>query len=260
MLLKVEQIEYEYEKNKPLFSDVSFCLDKGEILTILGPNGIGKSTLLNCIANTLTPLSGSIKVENKDIVHMSMKEIAQLVGYVSQVQNPNFVYTVKEYVVMGRAAYLNVFAKPQKHDYDLVKEVLSDLDIIELIDKDIDKLSGGQRQQVALARVLVQQPKIIILDEPTSYLDFGNQYKTIEFIKLLSRKGYAIILTTHVPEHAFLLGGKVAILDRNNNFLIGETKNIITENLLRDIYDCDLKVLYVDEIKRQICTYAKEIL
>lgn len=260
MILDVKNLKYGYSKDKILFNDVSFSLKKGEILTLLGPNGVGKSTLLNCLANLIKPLNGIVKLDNNDISKINHRDTAQLLGYVPQLQDPTFAYTVKEYVVMGRAPYLDTFSRPSQEDYDLVDSTLDKLDITRLSHQAFDKLSGGERQLVAFSRVIVQQPKIILLDEPTAHLDYGNQYHTIKMIKDLAKQGYTIILTTHMPEHALLLNDKVGILDYDGTFLFGDAKEIVTEKTLEKIYGCELRIINLPELDRTICTYAKELL
>ena len=169
---------------------------KGEILTILGANGAGKSTLLNCLANILEPYSGKILVNGASIHDMSLKKAAQLIGYVPQNHAPVYDYSVRDFIVMGRAPHLGMLEKPSENDYAIVDEVIRELGIEKLADKAYTQISGGERQQALIGRAIAQQPEIIMFDEPTNHLDYGNQLRMVHKIKNLSKKDYTVIMTT----------------------------------------------------------------
>lgn len=253
MLLEVKNLKFSYNMERKIFDEVSFGLDKGEILSILGPNGAGKSTLLNCLANLLKPSEGQIVLDGKRISTLKPYEVAQKIGYVPQIHTPTYAYTVREFVVMGRAPYLGMFARPSAKDYDLADEALEMLNISHLADKAYTEISGGERQQATIARVIVQQPDIIMLDEPTAHLDYGNQVRTIKMIRKLAKKGYSIIMTTHQPNHAIILGGYTGILGYNGVMEIGEAKEILCEELLTKIYNMKIKLVQVKEVGRELC-------
>lgn len=253
MILEVQNLGFSYHKGRTIFSDVNFTLDHGEILTILGPNGAGKSTLLNCITNLLSPTSGKVLLEGQDIRQLPLKEIAKIIGYVPQTHTPAYGYTVRDFVVMGRAPYLGMFQKPSEKDYALVDQVLDSLNIAHLADRPYTEISGGERQQASIARVIVQKPKIIMFDEPTNHLDYGNQLRTVAMVKDLANRGYAVVMTTHMPDHAILLGGKAAVLDREGCLTVGSAEEILQEPLLRSIYQSDLHILYLEELGRKVC-------
>ncbi|XVG95995.1 ABC transporter ATP-binding protein [Eubacteriales bacterium KG127] len=253
MIVEVENLTFAYSGQKNIFSNASFSLDEGEVLTILGPNGSGKSTLLNCISNIITPRAGRVLLNNRNIRDMKEKDIAKILGYVPQMHSPTFSYSVREFVLMGRAAYLGVFQKPTRLDYTMSDEAISKLNISHLEGKSYTEISGGERQQVLIARAIAQNPKVLIFDEPTNHLDYGNQLRVMKIIKDLAKEGYAIVMTTHIPDHAIILGGKVAILDKKGILTVGESEKIINEKLLKSIYKADIKVKYIDEIGRKVC-------
>ncbi len=253
MILEVKNLSFSYHRGRTIFKDVNFGLDKGEILTILGPNGAGKSTLLNCLTNLLRPTSGSVLLEGQDIRQIELKDVAKIIGYVPQTHTPAYGYTVRDFVVMGRAPYLGMFQKPSEVDFALVDQVLDAMNIRFLADRPYTEISGGERQQASIARVIVQKPKIIMFDEPTNHLDYGNQLRTVGMIKDLARQGYAVVMTTHMPDHAILLGGKAAVLDRQGTLRVGQSEEILQEPLLRDIYQSDLHILYLKELGRKVC-------
>jgi iron complex transport system ATP-binding protein len=223
----------------------------------LGPNGVGKSTLLNCITGLLKVEAGVIILDNRDIVTMKIKHIARIIAYVPQTIQSNFDYTVREYVTMGRTAHNNIFEQPNKEDYSIADESLEKLSILHLRQHLFSEISGGERQQVCIARTLAQQPNLIVLDEPTSALDFDNQIKVLKLTKKLSELGYAILMTTHNPEHSLLLNSAVWILDRDGRLSTGSDDELITENTLRDLYTSEICVSKISFANRKICYINK---
>ncbi|MGN0354690.1 MAG: ABC transporter ATP-binding protein, partial [Muricoprocola sp.] len=247
-----------YHKNRTLFKNVSFSVDRGEIFCILGSNGIGKSTLLNCIANLLSPLEGEISLNGTSMKAMEVKAIAKTIGYVPQIHSAAYAYEVRDYIVMGRAPYLGTFSKPSEKDYALADQVMEELGISHLANRAYTELSGGERQQVSIARALVQQPDLIILDEPTNHLDYGNQLRMIHMIRKLAQKGYAVIITSHMPDHVLLLDGKVGILGEDGHLQVGMTKEIMTKENLEKLYHVDIFLVHVDEVGRNVCVAGKK--
>ncbi len=253
MILQVKNLSFKYSNSRTIFNNVNFSLDKGEVLSILGTNGAGKSTLLNCIANIYKPTSGDILLNGNSSKSMTMRDISKVIGYVPQVHTPTYAYTVREFTVMGRTPYIGAFSKPSKEDYQIADESLKKMGIFHLKDKAYTEISGGERQQVTIARALTQQPQIILLDEPTAHLDYGNQYRVVKMIKELANNGFSVIMTTHNPEHAIILNGKVAILDRNGVLNIGNSSEKLTGNTLSKLYDLNIKTVYDNDAKRNIC-------
>ncbi len=252
-MLEVKNLSYHYPDGKNIFSDVSFSLKKGDVLSILGKNGAGKSTLLNCLANLFMPQNGQIMVDEQDLRQLSLAELAKFIGYVPQNHNPTYDYEVIDFVVMGRTPYIGFFSNPSPADYRLAEKALEDMKIGHLAYKPYTQISGGERQQATIARVIAQNPQIILLDEPTAHLDFGNQLRAIELVKQLADMGYTVIMTTHTPDHVFYLGGYVGLLDKNGYFRVGLPEDIMTESELSDLYDIDLAVSYYQQARRNIC-------
>ena len=251
MILDVQDLSFRYSKNtKPIFHNVNLQMEKGEILTILGANGAGKSTLLNCLANILEPYSG--------IHDMSLKKAAQLIGYVPQNHAPVYDYSVRDFIVMGRAPHLGMLEKPSENDYAIVDEVIRELGIEKLADKAYTQISGGERQQALIGRAIAQQPEIIMFDEPTNHLDYGNQLRMVHKIKNLSKKDYTVIMTTHMPDHAMMIGGKTAILGRDGTLKVGKTEEIITEKKLEELYQVKTRIVYIPEVGRKVCVVAEQ--
>lgn len=252
-IVEVRNLSFAYEKGKTVLQNVSLSLEEGEVMTILGPNGAGKSTLLNCIAVLLEPEEGSITLCGKDASSMKPKEVAGILSYVPQNHVPAFSYTVRDFVLMGRAPSVGMFERPDPEDFALVDRTLEEIGIAALKDKPYTEISGGERQQATIARAIVAEPKAILFDEPTAHLDYGNQLMTLRLIKSLQERGYAVIITTHNPDHAIMLGGTTAILDRDGTLVTGKTEEIITEEVLRKLYDTELSLLEVEGVNRPIC-------
>lgn len=252
-IIDAKCITFGYREGHNIFDKVNFSIYPGQLISLLGPNGVGKSTLLNCICGLLKPQVGTIDLCGCDISKETRKSIAQKIAYVPQKTAVSFDYTVRDFVVMGRTAHMSILAIPSKHDFDLADEALEKLALSELANRPLSELSGGEQQKACIARALVQSPELIILDEPTSALDFGNQLRVLKLIKNLSDSGYAVLLTTHNPDHCMMLGGKVAILNQQGYIEIGNIDEILTENRLRQVYGTNLRMIYVEDVRRTVC-------
>lgn len=174
-------------------------------------------------------------------------------GYVPQNHVPAYAYSVRDFVVMGRAPYLGTFQQPSEEDYALTDQVLEEMGMSELAFRPYTNISGGERQQAVIARAIVQQPELILFDEPTNHLDYGNQLNMIQMIRRLADKGYSIILTTHMPDHAIILNGKVGVLSPDGSFCCGSTEELMQEELLCRLYHSPLRIVYVKEVGRKVC-------
>lgn len=253
MIYDVRDLSLAYGQGPVIVHNASFTLDEGEIMTILGPNGTGKSTLLNSLMRLHVPLSGEVLLCGVPLAKQSARDIARTVAYVRQQQSLAFSFEVLDFVVMGRAPWLPTFARPKARDYDSAMAALEAMGVAKLAHRSYSDISGGERQQVVIARSIVQEPKVILLDEPTAHLDFGNQIRTLELACKLSASGYAIVMTTHDPNHAILMGGKTAILDRNGHLSVGRSADMLTEDRLSELYRVDLRVMDIREIARKAC-------
>ena len=175
---------------RPVLSDVSFSVETGDILCILGPNGVGKTTLFKSMLGLLSPLSGTLTLDGEDISRWSNRKKAQYIGYIPQSHTPLFPYTVLQVVVMGRVSRLGLFASPGKGDYAAAEQALEALEILSLRDRIYTELSGGERQMVLIARAIAQQPQVLLMDEPTANLDYGNQARVLSQIRRLAPAGH----------------------------------------------------------------------
>lgn len=252
-LLRAQSISFHYHKNPDVFRDVSFEISEGEIFTILGANGAGKSTLLNCLTGIFKPKTGDVLLNGKDMNGLAPKDIAKLIAYVPQIHNPIYGYSVREYVVMGTTPYIGAFSSPSREDYKTADTALERMNITHLSGKPYTEISGGERQQVSIARALAQRPQLIMLDEPTAHLDYGNQLKTVRLIKTLAEEGFAVVLTTHVPDHPVILSGKVGILDKHGYLTCGSADKLLTAESLTSLYGIEIRLKYIDDCARRIC-------
>lgn len=257
MILEIKNLDFQYNEDKMNLRNISFELDRGEIISILGANGVGKSTLFKIIMGILYPKNGEIKLDEKNLKKYTSKEIAKKIGYVKQYNESSYEYTVRDFLIMGRAPYIGLMQNPQKEDWYIVEQVIKRLGLEDFANRNMNELSGGQNQLIFLGRALVQNPKIILLDEPTNHLDLGNQYKILKMIKDLAKEGYSILMTTHFPDHVILLEGKVGIISDEGSMKFGTVKELLTEEMLEDIYKTGLKKIYVEELGRDICTFKK---
>ena len=253
MILKVNDLSFCYHNSRTIFREVNFSVDKGEVLSILGPNGSGKSTLLKSIANPFEPVSGLILFNPRPISKMSLRSVARVIGYVPQIHTPTYAFTVREFVVMGRTPYIGAFTTPSAEDYRIADEALERMGIMHLRDKPYTEISGGERQQVTIARVIAQKPQLILLDEPTAHLDYGNQHRVVQMIRQLAAEGYAVLMTTHNPEHAIILDGKVAILNRKGLLNVGRAAEKLNAETLSNLYGLTIKTIYDNDAQRTVC-------
>ena len=253
-LIKVEDLSFSYpSNNSQILSNCSFEIHKGDMISLLGANGAGKSTLMNCMCGILQVKKGQIFIDGNDITSLSDRKIATYIGYVQQSQEITFPYTVFDYILMGCANKVDFFKRPSKKEIESVAKVMREMGIDYLAEKSMTEISGGEKQQAAIARAIVQDPQIIFFDEPTAHLDYGNQMRTLHLIHKLNDKGYTIVMTTHTPDHCIVLDGKVAIINKNGGMIFGDSSKLITEESLRSIYQINVKICYVDDVKRNVC-------
>ncbi len=258
MIYEIRDLTFSYRAGGPrVLENVSLELDDGEILTILGCNGSGKSTLFGCMLGLYRPQGGNVSLCGSDITGLSAKKIAGMVGYVPQSHTPTFDYSVYEFVLMGCAASVGLFARPGAAERAQADEAIEMLGLGELRDRPYTELSGGERQQVTIARAIAARPKAILFDVPTSHLVFGHQIKVMRVIKGLSEKGFSVVVTTHDPNQALLLGGKTALFDGKGRVQVEDPAVLLTEERLQQLYGTELKLRYLEEFERNVCLYPR---
>lgn len=227
----------------PVLQDVSLTVEAGEVLCLLGPNGTGKTTLFKSILGLLKMQEGSLKLEGKDMAKLSRAEIARMIGYIPQAHNPPFPFNVIDVILMGRTAHLGMFASPGKTDVEIAEEVIDSLNIRHLRDKVYTEISGGEKQLVLIARALTQRPRLLVMDEPTAALDFGNQLLVLSHIQKLAQRGLGIVMASHFPDHALLYSSKVILLKTGGIYAVGNPGEVITEQSLQHLYNVKVKIM-----------------
>jgi iron complex transport system ATP-binding protein len=226
-----------------ILRDISLGIESGNILCLLGPNGVGKTTLFKSMLGFLKLKAGNVLIDGEDISTWSIKKTAKTIGYVPQVHTPPFPFTVLDVVAMGRVAHMGLFGTPSATDMSEAESALDRLGILGFKDKIYTEISGGERQMVLIARALAQHPKILVMDEPTSNLDFGNQIRVLTQIKALADDGIAIVMTSHFPDHAFLCSTDVGLLKRDSSLIVGQAEDVVTEENLRAAYGVDVRII-----------------
>lgn len=221
--------------SKEILKDVNFSIEKGAVLSILGANGSGKSTLLKAMVGLL-PYKGNISIDNDDTRTLSRKERASLVAYVPQSSSIPFDFNVLEIVLMGRFHSSSLNLSYSKKDKDEACEALKQVGIEDFKGRIFRNLSGGERQLVLIARALAQKSKIIIMDEPVTGLDLGNQMRLLDLISTLAQDGKIVIQTTHYPDHALRVSTQVLWLDKGKILAFGSPEEVISTQRIYDVY------------------------
>lgn len=234
-LFEVHALGIGHGRNRVL-SDVSFTLERGELLCLLGPNGGGKTTLFRTLLGLLPPHAGEIRMLRRPLSEWSRRELARHIGYVPQAHAGLFAFTVLDIVLMGRAAQVGRFASPSTQDREIAMRSLETLGIDALAHRTYTRISGGERQLVLIARALAQEPTILLLDEPTASLDFGNQIRVLEHLGHLRERGIAILMSTHQPEHALRCADRTALIGNGGLLALGPTREVASSANLASLY------------------------
>ena len=253
MKLVVRDVAVGYDRDDPVQKNVNFSVESGEVCCILGPNGCGKTTLVKTIIGLNELFSGTITVDGSDVTRWSAARLSDTIAYVAQRHSQPFPYQVKDIVMLGRINKMaSMNGQPSKKDYNIVENVMDEMGILHLRDKPYNDISGGELQMVMFARALAQEPQMLILDEPTAALDYGNAVRVIEKVRYLRRAGYAVLMITHNPDHAFMTGANVALFMRNKPMKFGSAFSIITRENIQDAYGVNVKLVEFTHDNREI--------
>ncbi|MCM0757819.1 ABC transporter ATP-binding protein [Sporomusa sphaeroides DSM 2875] len=251
MKLEVRNLTFSYDGSRKIFEDISFQYHSPQVFCILGPNGTGKSTLLRCMISELKAQSGSVFINDAQAGAYNARELARIIAYIPQNHYPAFPFPVLDIVMMGRTSRMGYLANPGEMERKIAMEKLEFLQIGHLKDKPYTDISGGERQLVMLASALAQEPDLLILDEPTAHLDFGNQYRFIQLVKRLAGNGTGVLMTTHFPDHPLELNSLTAILKDGKMIGIGNPEELLTDRNLTDLYNIRVSVESVG--RKKIC-------
>jgi iron complex transport system ATP-binding protein len=241
MRLEAHALAFGYPE-RAVGRDVSLAVEPGEVLCLLGPNGCGKTTLFKTLIGLLPAQGGHVTVGGDKLTALLRGDIARRVAYVPQAQTGMFPYSALDIVLMGRTAHRGLFAGPTRGDREAARHALAEMGIADLADRDVTRLSGGQRQLVILARAIAQAAPLIVMDEPTASLDFGNQVVVLSEVRGLARRGAGIVLSTHDPDHAFAVGHRVALMHDGRVVAVGTPAEVLTSERLRSVYGIEVSI------------------
>lgn len=247
-ILEINNLSFSYGKQN-VFNDINLSIQTGEVVCLMGPNGCGKTTLIDSIMAIHKPQHGGITLLNKPIEECNRQEIARKAAYVPQIHDITFPYTVGEMVLMGRTAYTSTFGKPSKEDEEICRLVLERVGISAFANKPYSRLSGGEIKLVLLARALGQKTPLILMDEPTAHLDFKNELLFLEtIVSLCKEEEISVLMATHAPDHAFYyaskgLSVKAVMLSRGSLICQGTPDEVITSEVIREVYGVRAKIL-----------------
>lgn len=244
MRLSLRDVSIGYDRNKPIQKFVNLAVDSGDVCCILGPNGCGKTTLIKTILGMQPLISGSITIDGDDITKWSARRLSDAMAYVAQKHDQPFPFQVKDVVMLGRINRVKgMGGQPSKDDYNIVENAMNDMGIYHLRDMPYNDISGGELQMVMFARALAQEPQMLILDEPTAALDYGNAVRVIQKIRKMAGLGYGVMMVTHNPDHAFMTGASVALFTRAQPMKFGTASQIITRENIKDAYGINVKLV-----------------
>ncbi len=259
MKLEVSHVSFTYgEKN--VLDDISFTASDGEVIALLGPNGVGKSTLFRCILGFLKPQKGSVTVDGRRIADLPDRERARMLAYIPQSFSAVFDHSVLDTVMMGSASRLSLFDVPGEDERKKAVELLEAMGISSLSGRGVKKISGGERQLMLLARSLMQDAGILIMDEPTAALDYANSHRVMRKIRQLAEKGYTVIFSTHSPSLAALYSTSIIALRDGRILRKGSADEIMTSDLLSSLYSFPIKAasVLIDGEEHFVCVPKNE--
>ena len=240
-IITAKNVSFRYTKKRVL-DNISFRISRGEVVTILGPNGCGKSTLMKIILGLLRPEKGDITFNGININDMSPCALAREIAYVPQTHRSAFPYSVIDIVLMGRIPHKRFFFKYSRDDMDIAIDALERMSIRHLAEKVYTEISGGERQLAIIARSLAQGARTFIMDEPAGGLDYGNQLRLLEEITKLADEGYTFIKSTHSPEHALWLGDRVIMIKNGSVIADGTARGVVTSENLHSLYNVKVNI------------------
>lgn len=238
-LLEARRLAIGYRSHR-VGENIDLAITAGEVLCLLGPNGGGKTTLFRTLLGVIPALAGEVRVANRPLCEWSRRDLARHIGYVPQVHAGLFAFTVEDVVLMGRTARMSRFGRPLALDHAAALTALKRLGIASLAGRIYTQISGGERQLTLIARALAQEASVLILDEPTASLDFGNQIRVLTEIERLRNDGIAVLMSTHHPEHALMIADRIALLKSGCLISVGSARETVTPEMLAALYNTDI--------------------
>ena len=247
-IVKVRNLTYKYKGEVIALRNISLTISEGEVTIILGPNGAGKTTLLKCILGLLEP-RGTVYIDGKNVYNIKPRDRARKMAYVPQIHHSIFAYRVIDYVLMGRTPHHSLLTLPGKSEYKKAYSILQELGIEELAERTIAEVSGGQLQLVLIARALVQEAEILVLDEPTAHLDIANKILVLSTVRKLVEQGKvrAVVMSLHDPQIAALYADKVILLAYGRIIAQGKPMEVLTSSNLLKAYGIKFKTITIGD-------------
>ena len=243
MILEVNNLSFSYSK-KEILNNVSFKIDEGEIVTILGKNGVGKTTLLEILLSIKKAMNGSIILDNRNLKEYSSKEKAKIIAYVPQILNETNL-TVYDFLLLGRIPYFNL--SPSKNDIEEVLKIIKEFNLDEIANNSMAEISGGERQLVSIARAMLTKPKLLILDEPTSALDVQNTKKILGTLETLVKKeNVSVLISMHDINEALAISNRL-LMFKEGSILFDIKPNMINQNVIYETYGVNSKLIKGNE-------------
>lgn len=233
-------------KGRAVVRDFSACVEEGSVFCLLGPNGVGKTTLFRTMLGLLPALGGTVEVDGQDVLRCQEKRRAQLLAYVPQSHTPPFAFTAADVVVMGASATGGLFGRPGASCYDVARHAMETLSIDDLADRPYTELSGGQRQMVLIARAVAQGARYLMMDEPCASLDLGNEARVLAAVRSLAKAGLGVVMTTHSPAHVAQCDAHGVLLMREGKRLEGGPADLLTPEALSQAYGVPVAVAQMD--------------
>lgn len=227
---------------RAVFSRLDLDLRRGDVVSVLGANGSGKSTLLRCLAGLLPLARGSVRVEGAPLASLDATAIARRIALLFQDHVPALPFSVREVVALGRTPHIGWFGSQREADASVTEAVMHEIGIERLAERPYTELSGGERQLVLLARALAQEPRLLLMDEPAAHLDLANQVRCLAMIRALAARGVAVIVTTHDPNHAVVLGGRAVLMKAGEPAVVGAIEDVLTAEALSRAYGVPIRV------------------
>lgn len=249
--INTKNLSFAY-KSKQIINNVDLNIAAGQVLVILGPNGIGKSTLLNCLSGILTKYHGDIFINGQSLESLSTKDLSHQLALVSQGVNIKSSLTLFDYLLLGRSSFHSIFDQPDEHDREVVVKIIDQIGLQNYTNVSLQSMSGGQRQLSIIGRALAQEPQILIMDEPTSALDYRNQTVVLKLIKKLADQGISIIMSTHDPNQAQIIGNSVGLLIDNQTYHQGSVDEMLNDEYLTKLYGTPITSTYNESLDRKI--------
>ena len=234
-MLQARQLAIGYPQRR-VAEGIDLAVGRSEVLCLLGPNGAGKTTLFKTLLGLIPALDGTVEIDGKPVAGLSRQALARAVAYVPQAQVMEFAYTVLDLVLMGRTAHLGPFAAPSTADYNRAHAALDELGILDLADREANRISGGQRQLCLIARALAQDAPLLVMDEPTASLDLGNRFLVLDRVRALRERGFGVVFSTHDPDQARELATRVAVIADGRLAAYGTSDETLTGPTLSAVY------------------------